>query len=93
MFSKQIEIVKQEKARLRSQIAKADEELHLLQMYRDEYKYVFESMRGSFDKPQVDISAKIKLYANHDTDRLDKLLFTASNSRDVIVGFTINKLQ
>jgi len=85
--------LKQQKLKVEVDIAKYQEEVSMLGKYLNDYKEIFKSIRGTFEKPNIDVSAKAKLIAKHDQVRLDKLLFNTQETKDVINGLSQNKIE
>ena len=92
-FGQKCDRLRKQKTRVEVEISKLREEVSILGKYLLDYRDIFESITGVFEKPNVDMSAKAKLLANHDQVRLEKLLFTTQENKDVVSGLTQNKIE
>jgi hypothetical protein len=62
---------------LEEEIIKLEEELYCLSNIRNT-----RNMSSEFEKPFIDVSAKIRMYSESDTDKLIKLLFATEDTKD-----------
>ena len=92
-FNKKCDSLRNQKTVVQTLISKAKEDVEVLGKYLLDYRDVFESIRGVFEKPGIDVSARAKLLAKHDQIRLEKLLFNTQDSKDVANGLTQHKIE
>lgn len=85
--------IKDQLLSLEADIMKREEQISILQKYKTEYQHIFESITGCFEKPNIDISAKVKMSSKHDHQRLDKMLFNMRDEKDVVIGLSTNLVE
>lgn len=92
-FNTRCNKLKEQLLKLESEILRLHEETSMLQKYKEELKEELEGTRGCFEKPNIDISAKVKMSSKHDHQKLDKMLFNMQDQKDVVLGLTTNKVE
>jgi hypothetical protein len=92
-FNNRCNRLKEQLLKLESEIMRLHEETSMLQNYKGELKEKFEAARGSFEKPNIDISAKVKMSSKHDHQKLDKMLFNMRDEKDVLLGLTPSRVE
>lgn len=85
--------VKEQLRKLETEIMRLHEETNMLQKYRTDLKLELEGVRGCFEKPNIDISAKVKMSSKHDHQALDKMLFNMRENKDLVIGLSTNKVE
>lgn len=79
--------------KLEKQICRQEQNYETNKRFLNEFRASFDSLRGSFERPNIDISAKIRLFPDHDKDRLEKLLFNAKDQKDMMVAISQNSIE
>jgi hypothetical protein len=92
-FNNRSSDIKDQLFKLEADIMRLEEETSMLQKYKADLKKELEATRGCFEKPNIDISAKVKMSSKHDHQRLDKMLFNMREDKDLVIGLTVNKVE
>lgn len=79
--------------KLEKLICKQEQIYETNKRFLNEFRASFDSLRGSFERPNIDISAKIRLFPDHDKERLEKLLFNAKDHKDMMVAISQNNIE
>lgn len=92
-FNNNCDKIKEQLLRLDAEIMKMNEQISMLEKYKTDYRDIFEATTGCFEKPNIDISAKVKLASKHDHQRLDKMLFNMKDDKDIVIGLSTNMVE
>ena len=85
--------IKEQLYRVEKFIHQKDQDLKAMQSHLEDFKDSLGVIRGSFEKPNVDISAKVKLFPLYDRERLEKLLFNTKDEKDVMVTISQHMIE
>ena len=84
--------LKMERDKIELDVVRLEEEVSLIQKYQRNFKGIVEAVRGTFEKPNFDISARVKFTSLQERHALEELLFTMEENKDMIVSVTQNQL-